>query len=225
MRTLAILTICVAGAAAQTTGTAPAAGAAATPQREPGLYATFQTSMGNIVCKLYDKDAPIAVRNFVGLARGTKTWTDPKTHRLVRRPLYTGTVFHRVIPDFMIQGGDPKGDGTGSPGYKFKNEDNQYRFDKKGVLAMANAGRNTNGSQFFITVAPYPSLNGDYTVFGQVIEGQEVADAISKVKRDANDRPLTPVKLARVTIQHIYAPGEKPPVQRKPVARPVKKTS
>jgi peptidyl-prolyl cis-trans isomerase A (cyclophilin A) len=212
------------GAAAQAPAPAPAKTETA-PQLPPGLYATFQTSMGNIVCKLYDKEAPIAVRNFVGLARGTKTWTDPKTRRPVRRSLYNGTVFHRVIPDFMIQGGDPKGDGTGSPGYKFKNEDNQYKFDKKGVLAMANAGRDTNGSQFFITVAPYPSLNGDYTVFGQVVQGQDVADAISKVPRDSNDRPLKPVKLVRVSIQHIYAPGEKPPVRPHPAAHPVKKTS
>ncbi len=213
------------GAAAQAPAPASAPAKSETaPQFPPGLYATFQTSMGNIVCRLYDKEAPIAVRNFVGLARGTKTWTDPKTHRPVRRSLYTGTVFHRVIPDFMIQGGDPKGDGSGSPGYKFKNEDNQYKFDKKGVLAMANAGRDTNGSQFFITVAPYPSLNGDYTVFGQVIQGQEVADAISKVPRNANDRPRTPVKLVRVTIQHIYAPGEKPPVRR-PAAHAAKKAT
>jgi peptidyl-prolyl cis-trans isomerase A (cyclophilin A) len=227
MRILAILTLCAAAAAPQTPPAAPPAPAQSeTPTPlAPGLYATFQTSMGNIVCKLYDKEAPIAVRNFVGLARGTKTWTDPKTHRPVRRPLYNGTVFHRVIPDFMIQGGDPKGDGTGSPGYTFKNEDNQFKFDIKGVLAMANAGRDTNGSQFFITVAPYPSLNGDYTVFGQVIQGQEVADAISKVPRDSNDRPLTPVKLVRVTIQHIYAPGEKPPLRRRPAAQPAKKST
>ncbi len=225
MRTLAILLCCAAAAAAQTggaaaAGKAPAGAAAQAPQREPGLYATFQTSMGKIVCKLYEKEAPLAVRNFTGLARGAKTWSDPKTGQPVRRPLYNGTVIHRVIPDFMIQGGDPKGDGSGSPGYKFKNEDNKYVFDKKGVLAMANAGRNTNGSQFFITVAPYPSLNGDYTIFGQVIEGQDVVDAISKVPRDpSNDRPLAPVKLVRVTIQRVYAPGEAPPVRKKPAAK------
>ncbi len=207
-----------AGWAQTAPGTPKAAPAATsqTPAPEPGLYATIQTSMGNIVCKLYEKEAPITVRNFVGLAMGTKTWTDPKTRMPVKRPLYTGTSFHRVIPDFMIQGGDPKGDGSGSPGYKFKNEDNQYVFDKKGVLAMANAGRDTNGSQFFITVAPYPSLNGGYTVFGQVIEGQDVADAISKVPRDPNDKPLTPVKIVRIAIKRVRAPGEAAPA-KKPV--------
>ncbi len=189
----------------------PAAKAAA-PLREPGLYAALHTSMGDIVCKLYEKEAPLTVRNFTGLARGTKAWTDPKTGHLTHRPLYSNTLFHRVIPDFMIQGGDPNGDGSGSPGYKFKNEDNAYRFDKKGVLAMANAGRDTNGSQFFITVAPYPSLNGGYTVFGQVVEGQDVADKISLVPRDqANgDRPLQPVKILRIAIQRVYAPGQVP---------------
>ena len=213
MKALTCFALSLAAIHAQTPP-APAkpAVAATAPQREPGLYATIHTSMGDIVCKLYEKGAPLAVKNFVGLARGTKAWTDPKTGQLTHRPLYNNTLFHRVIPDFMIQGGDPKGDGSGSPGYKFKNEDNAYQFDKKGILAMANAGRDTNGSQFFVTVAPYPSLNGGYTVFGQVLEGQEVADKISQVPRDqANgDRPLQPVKILRIAIQRVYAPGQAP---------------
>lgn len=222
MKIAAILALSAVSAFAQ----APAAPkpaapkAPAAPQREPGLYATIHTSMGDIVCKLYEKEAPLAVANFRGLAMGTKLWTDPKTRKPTRRPLYTATTFHRVIPDFMIQGGDPLGTGMGSPGYVFKNEDNQYVFDKKGVLAMANAGRDTNGSQFFITVAPYPSLNGNYTVFGQVIEGQEVADKISEVPRDqANgDRPLTPVNISRIVVIRVRAPGA--PVHRTVVHHP-----
>ncbi len=210
MKALTCLALSLLAIHAQTPP-APAKAPAA-PQREPGLYATIHTSMGDIVCKLYEKEAPLTVRNFTGLARGAKAWTDPKTGQLTHRPLYNNTLFHRVIPDFMIQGGDPKGDGSGSPGYKFKNEDNAYVFDKKGILAMANAGRDTNGSQFFITVAPYPSLNGGYTVFGQVVDGQDVADKISQVPRDqANgDRPLQPVKIVRIAIQRVYAPGQAP---------------
>ncbi|HVT91211.1 MAG TPA: peptidylprolyl isomerase [Bryobacteraceae bacterium] len=216
MKLAAILVLFAATAFAQAPAApASAAKAPAAPQLEPGLYATFYTSMGNIVCRLYEKEAPLTVANFRGLAMGTKWWTDPKTKQRTRRPLYSGTIFHRVIPNFMIQGGDPLGTGMGSPGYTFKNEDNQYLFDKKGVLAMANAGRDTNGSQFFITVAPYPSLNGGYTVFGQVIEGQDVADRISEVPRDeaAGDRPLTPVKISRIAIRRVRAPGT-------PAARP-----
>jgi peptidyl-prolyl cis-trans isomerase A (cyclophilin A) len=167
---------------------------------EPGVYAVIYTSMGNIVCRLLDKDAPKTVANFIGLASGTKPWTNPKTGKLMRRtPLYSGTGFHRVIPDFMIQGGDPAGDGTGSPGYEFANENSGGRaFDKPGILAMANHGPNTNGSQFFITVGPAEHLNGNYTIFGEVVSGQDVADAISKVPRDADDKPLTPVTILRI---------------------------
>jgi peptidyl-prolyl cis-trans isomerase A (cyclophilin A) len=173
---------------------------------EPGLYAVIYTSMGNIVCRLFDDKAPRTVANFRGLATGAKAWTDPKTGKLKKTPLYSGTTFHRVIPDFMIQGGDPLGDGTGWPGYKIDDEiDPTLDFSKPGVLAMANSGPNTNGCQFFITVAPAEHLNGHYSIFGAVVSGQDVADAISKVQRDANDNPLTPVKITAIAIRTVNA--------------------
>ncbi len=179
---------------------------------EPGLYAVIYTSMGNIVCRLFDKDAPKTVANFRGLATGTKPWTDPATSKPMHIPLYSGTIFHRVIPDFMIQGGDPIGNGTGSPGYEFEDEISpEHQFDKAGILAMANSGPNTNGSQFFITVAPTPWLNGKHTIFGEVVSGQDVADAISKVPRDSEDKPLTPVKIVRIMIRRVAAAAVKPP--------------
>ena len=175
---------------------------------EPGLYAVVYTSMGNIVCRLFEKEAPKTVANFRGLATGTKAWTDPKTGRVKHTPLYSGTTFHRVIPGFMIQGGDPAGDGTGSPGYKFDNEiDPNLKFDRPGLLAMANSGPNTNGSQFFITVAPAEHLNGNYSIFGEVVSGQEVADAISNVPRNADDKPDTPVKIVAIKIQRVEPGG------------------
>ena len=165
------------------------------------LYATFETSMGKIVCELYPEEAPLTVANFIGLAKGTQKWTDPKTAEIVQKPLYNGTIFHRVIPDFMVQGGDPLGLGVGGPGYQFGDEFSpKLKFDKVGRLAMANSGPNTNGSQFFITVAQTPWLTGHHTIFGQVIKGQDVVDAISKVKSGPNDRPETPVVLKSVTI-------------------------
>jgi peptidyl-prolyl cis-trans isomerase A (cyclophilin A) len=158
--------------------------------------------MGDIKLLLFEKESPLAVKNFVGLAKGTKGWTDPATGKPAQRPLYNGTTFHRVIPNFMIQGGDPLGNGLGTPGYRFNNENSPgLTFDRKGRLAMANAGPNTNGSQFFITVAPYPSLNGGYTIFGQVLEGQDVVDEISQVPRDVRDKPLTPVTILGVVIE------------------------
>jgi len=179
------------------------------PLREPGLYATIKTSMGDIVCQLFEKQSPLAVANFTGLSRGTKMWTDPRTGKPTRKALYTGTIFHRVIPNFMIQGGDPLGNGMGTPGYQFKNENSPgLTFDRKGRLAMANAGPDTNGSQFFVTVAPYPSLNGGYTIFGQVVEGQAVADSISRVPRDPRDKPLTPVTITRIVITRYGADGK-----------------
>lgn len=166
------------------------------------------TSIGNIVCQLFEQEAPKTVANFRGLATGTKTWTDPATGKPKHTPLYSGTMFHRVIPGFMIQGGDPVGDGTGSPGYKFDDEIAPNRvFDRPGILAMANSGPNTNGSQFFITVAPAEHLNGHYSVFGQVASGQDVADAISKVPRDENDKPNTPVKIIAIAIRTVKAPA------------------
>lgn len=162
--------------------------------------ATIKTSEGSITCELFTKAAPITVANFVGLSTGTKEFKDIKTGKMVKRPFYNGLIFHRVIPGFMIQGGDPLGNGTGGPGYQFANENTNASFSKPGVLAMANAGPNTNGSQFFITVAPTPSLQGSYNVFGQVIAGQEVADKISNVPTDPQDKPITPVVIESITI-------------------------
>lgn len=163
--------------------------------------AIINTSEGIITCTLFTKDAPDTVANFVGLATGTKEFKDPKTGQMVKRPFYNGLTFHRVISGFMIQGGDPLGTGTGGPGYQFANENTNASFNKPGVLAMANAGPNTNGSQFFITVAPTPSLEGNYNVFGQVISGQDVADKISNVATDSQDKPITPVIIKSITIQ------------------------
>ncbi|MBN2058639.1 MAG: peptidylprolyl isomerase [Candidatus Saganbacteria bacterium] len=165
------------------------------------LYAKLQTSQGDIICLLFSDSAPLTVANFVGLANGEKEWTDPNTGEKTSRPLYNGTIFHRVIPDFMIQGGDPLGTGMGEPGYRFKDEiDPALTFSNPGMLAMANSGANSNGSQFFITVAPTTWLNGKHTIFGRVIEGQDVVESISLVKRDKQNRPLTPVVLEKVTI-------------------------
>lgn len=170
----------------------------------PGEYAEFDTSMGEIVCQLFPQSAPHTVENFTGLASGTKEFLDPQSGSMVKRPFYDGLVFHRVIKNFMIQGGDPLGNGTGGPGYQFNDEiDSSRDFSHKGVLAMANAGPNTNGSQFFITVAPAPWLNGNYSIFGQVVSGQSVADRISEVPSDRRDRPSTPVVIKHVKIFRI----------------------
>ncbi|MFH1577243.1 MAG: peptidylprolyl isomerase [Candidatus Margulisiibacteriota bacterium] len=166
------------------------------------LYAVLETSKGEIVCLLLPKSAPETVANFVLLGKGEKDWTDPNTGEKTNKPLYNGTIFHRVIPDFMIQGGDPRGNGTGGPGYKFKDEiDPVLTFANPGTLAMANSGPNTNGSQFFITVAPTPWLNGKHTIFGRVVKGQEIVESISLVKRDQRDTPVEPVVLENVTIK------------------------
>jgi peptidyl-prolyl cis-trans isomerase A (cyclophilin A) len=150
------------------------------------LFATFKTSMGDIVVKLFSKDAPKTVENFVGLATGEKEWTDPRTGQKTNAPLYDGTVFHRVIPDFMIQGGDPLGQGIGGPGYKFEDEfQSGRRFDKPGLLAMANAGPNTNGSQFFITEVPTGWLDNKHTIFGEVVKGFEL---VPKITRAGNSK-------------------------------------
>ena len=170
----------------------------------PGLYAVFETTMGRIVCRLFPDKAPETVASFVGLANGTKRWMDLKSKTWVQRRFYDGLIFHRVIPDFMIQGGDQTGTGSGDVGYKFKDEFSQdLSFDKPGKLAMANAGPNTNGSQFFITVAPTPHLNNHHTIFGAVVEGQSVANAITQVRKDASDRPRTPVVMTKVTIVEV----------------------
>jgi peptidyl-prolyl cis-trans isomerase A (cyclophilin A) len=180
---------------------------------EPGLYAVIYTSMGNIVCLLYDKSAPQTVANFRGLALGTKPWKDLKTGRMHHTALYSGTTFHRVIPGFMIQGGDPAGDGTGEPGYKVPDEiDPTLNFGQAGVLAMANSGPNTNGCQFFITVGAAEHLNGNYSIFGRVVAGQEVADSISNVPRDeSNDKPKTAVIIKAIAIRTVSAEAAKKP--------------
>src|SRR2546426_9137565 len=176
--------------------------AAETPEKKGPVYATLKTSMGDIVIQLFDDKAPKTVANFVGLASGTKEWLDPKTGEKVKRPLYNGTIFHRVIPGFMIQGGDPLGNGRGGPGYTFEDEfDPDLKHSKPGMLSMANAGPNTNGSQFFITLAATPWLDGKHSVFGEVIKGQNVVDAIGNVPRHLpNNRPMKDAMLQEVTI-------------------------
>jgi len=170
--------------------------------RPAGTYAIFETSLGNITCKLFEKEAPNTVANFVGLAEGTKEFTDARTRQKTKRPFYDGLVFHRVIPKFMIQGGCPLGTGTGDPGYRFDDEFHaSLKHDKPGRLSMANAGPGTNGSQFFITVAATPWLDNHHTIFGEVIEGQEIAVKISQLMRDRSDRPLEPVTLNKVRIE------------------------
>jgi peptidyl-prolyl cis-trans isomerase A (cyclophilin A) len=171
--------------------------------RQPGTYAVFDTSMGKIVCRLFEKEAPNTVKNFIELAEGKRDWKDSVSGKKGPGPLYNGTIFHRVIPKFMIQGGDPSGTGMGGPGYKFADETkgSPHKFDKAGKLAMANSGPNTNGSQFFITVAPTDWLTGNHTIFGEVVEGQDVVNAITNVKRNAQDRPQQDVKVNSVTIE------------------------
>ena len=175
--------------------------AAESPDKKGPLYATFKTSMGDIVIQLFEDKAPKTVANFVGLASGTKEWVDPKTGEKVKKPLYNGTIFHRVIPGFMIQGGDPLGNGMGGPGYRFEDEFHpDLRHTKGGILSMANAGPNTNGSQFFITLAPTLHLDNRHSVFGELVKGQEVVVAIGNVARGANDRPVKEVVLKEVVI-------------------------
>jgi peptidyl-prolyl cis-trans isomerase A (cyclophilin A) len=165
------------------------------------MFATFKTSLGDIRVQLKPESAPKTVENFVGLATGKKEWTDPRSGEKRSDSLYAGTVFHRVIPNFMIQGGDPLGTGTGGPGYKFEDETKGGpSFDKPGLLAMANAGPNTNGSQFFITEVPTPWLTGNHTIFGEVVQGFDVVQKIVQVP-SSGDRPKTPVVLESVEIE------------------------
>ena len=175
--------------------------------------AIIHTSAGDLHCTLFPKVAPIGVENFIGLAEGTKDWTSPIGH--VKKhgvPLYDGTIFHRVIPQFMIQGGDPAGNGTGDPGYKFKNETSPtVKFDRPGRLAYANAGPDTNGSQFFITEVAYASLNGGYTIFGQCDDAAvELVKHIARMARDSNDRPQSAVKITHIEIHGAGASTAKP---------------
>jgi peptidyl-prolyl cis-trans isomerase A (cyclophilin A) len=168
------------------------------------MYAIFETTEGNIVVKLLEKEAPKTVENFVGLAEGTKEFTDAKTGKKTKRNFYDGLVFHRVIPKFMIQGGCPLGTGTGDPGYRFADEFHpSLKHSKPGKLSMANAGPGTNGSQFFITVAATPWLDNKHAIFGEVVEGQDVADKISNLPRDSGDRPKTPVVMNKVRIERV----------------------
>jgi peptidyl-prolyl cis-trans isomerase A (cyclophilin A) len=182
---------------------AKSAASAAKPAVAAKPTAVIDTTAGKLTCTLFPDKAPIGVANFVGLSRGTKDWMSPldgkKKHGV---PLYDGTIFHRVIPSFMIQGGDPKGDGTGDPGYKFPNETSpDLGFDRPGRMAYANAGPGTNGSQFFVTEVPYPSLNGGYTLFGQCDDASvELVKQIARASRDGNDRPYVPVKINHITI-------------------------
>lgn len=173
--------------------------------RQPGTYAIFDTSEGSIVCRLFEKDAAKTVANFVELAEGKREWTHPVTRKKSKDRLYDGTIFHRVIPEFMIQGGDPAGTGMGGPGYQFEDETkgSPHKFDKPGKLAMANAGPNTNGSQFFITLAPTTWLTGKHTIFGEVVEGQDVAQKIVSAPRNRQDKPNKDVVLNKVTIEKV----------------------
>jgi peptidyl-prolyl cis-trans isomerase A (cyclophilin A) len=172
--------------------------------RAPGMYAIFETSQGTVVVRLFEKEAPQTVGNFVGLAEGTKEFKDPKTGQKVKRPFYDGLVFHRVIPQFMIQGGCPLGTGTGDPGYRFGDEFHKdLKHDKPGKLSMANAGPGTNGSQFFITVAATPWLDNKHTIFGEVVEGMDVATKISELPRGSNDKPKQAVELKSVRIERV----------------------
>ncbi len=165
------------------------------------LTATLRTNRGTVVVRLLPDHAPKTVRNFVELAEGGREWTDPNTGSKAATKLYDGTIFHRVIPDFMIQGGDPLGTGTGGPGYKFGDEIHpDLAFNRPYLLAMANAGPGTNGSQFFITTAATPWLTGKHTIFGEVVSGAEIVDAISKVQTGRNDKPAEDVVLESVTI-------------------------
>jgi len=188
-----------------------AAKPAATTSAEP--VAIIDTTAGKMTCTLFPDKAPIGVANFTGLAQGTKDWTNPVSHAKKHGvPLYDGTIFHRVIPGFMIQGGDPAGSGSGDVGFEFKNETSPtLKFDRPGRLAYANAGPDTNGSQFFITEVPYASLNGGYTIFGQCDEATvTLVKQIARMGRDSNDRPYRPVKINHITITKGGAAAAKP---------------
>jgi peptidyl-prolyl cis-trans isomerase A (cyclophilin A) len=167
------------------------------------LTATLMTTEGSVTVRLFPDHAPKTVRNFVELAEGGREWTDPRSRSVTKDKLYDGTIFHRVIAGFMIQGGDPLGTGTGGPGYRFADEIHpDLTFDRPYLLAMANAGPGTNGSQFFITVGPTPWLTGKHTIFGEVTQGADVVDKISRVQTKPGDRPVNDVVVQSVTIQH-----------------------
>jgi peptidyl-prolyl cis-trans isomerase A (cyclophilin A) len=168
----------------------------------PGVYAQFVTTEGTFTIRLFDQEAPRTVENFVGLAEGTKEWTDPRTNKKVKQPYYDGTIFHRIIDGFMIQGGDPLGQGIGGPGYNFADEFNpKLRHDKVGIMSMANRGPNTNGGQFFITLGPTPHLDDRHSVFGEVVEGLDVVQKIGKTRTGDRDRPVTDIAIQTVKIE------------------------
>ena len=172
-----------------------------TPVESKSISVTINTSLGEMTLELFPDKAPLTVENFVGLATGTKEWTDPKTGEKTKTPLYQNLIFHRIIADFMVQGGDPLGNGTGGPGYSFKDEfDSSLTFDKPGILAMANSGPGTNGSQFFITLAPTPWLNGKHTIFGMVTKGRDVLEKIGSVEVGIQDKPVVDVVIESINV-------------------------
>lgn len=222
----ALLSISALAGWTQSSPQAAPAAKPATPVKPPvhhaaaGTTAIIETTAGNMTCTLFPDKAPIGVENFIGLATGTKDWTNPVSHVTKHNtPLYDGTIFHRVISGFMIQGGDPAGNGSGDPGYAFKNEvSSDLLFDKPGRLAYANAGPNTNGSQFFITETAQPHLNGSYTIFGQCDEATvALVKQIGHMATDPqNDRPFRPVKILHIKIVH----GAAAPAAAKPATTP-----
>lgn len=170
----------------------------------PGLYARFATSEGTFTVRLFEQETPKTVANFVALAQGTKEWTDPASRARVARPFYDGLIFHRVIADFMIQGGCPMGNGMGGPGYQFEDEFAPgLKHDKPGILSMANAGPNTNGSQFFITLVPTPWLDNRHSVFGEIADGMDVIQKIGATRTGRQDRPVTDIRIDTVTIERV----------------------
>jgi peptidyl-prolyl cis-trans isomerase A (cyclophilin A) len=168
----------------------------------PGTYAKFVTTEGHFTVRLFEQEAPRTVENFVGLAEGSKEWSDPRTNQKVRKPYYDGTIFHRVIDAFMIQGGDPLGQGIGGPGYNFADEFHpKLRHNKAGIMSMANRGPNTNGGQFFITLAPTPHLDDRHTVFGEVVDGVDVISKIGRTRTGDRDRPVKDIVIQHVIIE------------------------
>ncbi len=211
-----LLIFSVAYSTAQTPAHKSASASAAASDQPTAI---IHTTAGNLTCKLFPDKAPIGVANFIGLATGKKDWINPKTGKIEHLvPLYNGTIFHRVIPNFMIQGGDPKGDGTGDIGYTFKNETSpDLTFDRPGRLAYANAGPDTNGSQFFVTEVPYPSLDGNYTIFGQCDDASvALVKQIARMARGPDDKPYDPVKITHITILRHAAVHHAAPAKSSP---------
>ena len=221
--TLIAFLLCASLALSQTAAKKPAAPSGSAASGNP--KAIFDTTAGKLTCTLFPSKAPETVKNFIGLASGAKDWKNPVSHATKHGvPLYDGTIFHRVIPNFMIQGGDPAGNGSGDPGYSFKDEFSDLKFDQPGRLAMANSGPNTNGSQFFITEVPVPHLNGKHTIFGQC-DAASVAlvKQIARKPRDPrDDRPFNPVKINHI---NIVQPGQAAPASKAPAKQPAAKSS